>query len=191
MGPADQITSHFYAFGIRGKQFQFVEGQLPKGTKFHGRLTDHDVRKIQDAGGRVVIVDAHYTVQELDQARKSCASPADASKKYGDAPVEPAKLGGSAASQIQAAPAAPAAAAQAVTQPPSPEPSTVVLKSTPDGADVTVDGKYVGSTPSTMKLAPGDHSVSIEKSGFKAWQRTVTLSPGGNITMDATLEKTP
>ena len=26
MGPADQITSHLYAFGLRGKQFQYVEG---------------------------------------------------------------------------------------------------------------------------------------------------------------------
>lgn len=50
MGPADQITSHLYAYGIRGKQFQFVEGQLPPGVSFHGRLTDHDVRKIQREG---------------------------------------------------------------------------------------------------------------------------------------------
>jgi hypothetical protein len=181
MGPADQITSHFYAFGIRGKQFQFVEGQLPKGAKFHGRLTDHDVRKIQDAGGKVVIVDAHYTVQELDQARKSCASSA-----------QPPTVRGSAASQIQATPAAPAAAAQAVTQPSSsPEASTVVLKSTPDGAEITVDGKYVGSTPSTLKLAPGDHTISIEKAAFKTWQRTVTLSAGGSVSINATLEKAP
>jgi hypothetical protein len=47
MGPADQITSHLYAFGLRGKQFQYVEGELPKGVKFHGRLTDHDVRAVQ------------------------------------------------------------------------------------------------------------------------------------------------
>ncbi len=45
MGPADEITSHLYSFGVRGKQFQYVEGQFPKGIKFHGRLTDHDVSK--------------------------------------------------------------------------------------------------------------------------------------------------
>ena len=72
MGPADQVTSHLYSFGMRGKQFQYVEGQLPKGVKFHGRLTDHDVRKIQDAGGKVTIIDAHHTDQELQEARKSC-----------------------------------------------------------------------------------------------------------------------
>ncbi|HLW80313.1 MAG TPA: PEGA domain-containing protein [Terriglobia bacterium] len=70
------------------------------------------------------------------------------------------------------------------------EPSTVAVKSTPDGADITVDGKYVGSTPSTLRLAAGDHTIAVEKSGFKPWQRTVTVSEGGNINIDATLEKT-
>lgn len=27
MGPADQVTSRLYSFGIRGKQFQYVEGK--------------------------------------------------------------------------------------------------------------------------------------------------------------------
>src|SRR6516225_34749 len=44
MGPADQLTSGWYSFGIRAKQFQYVEGKLPEGFPFHGRLTDHDVR---------------------------------------------------------------------------------------------------------------------------------------------------
>ncbi|MGH9430832.1 MAG: hypothetical protein ACRD3T_04760 [Terriglobia bacterium] len=76
MGPADQVTSHLYSFGIRGKQFQYVEGELPKGVKFHGRLTDHDVRKIEDSGGRVTIINSHYTDQELQNARKSCSQAA-------------------------------------------------------------------------------------------------------------------
>lgn len=67
--------------------------------------------------------------------------------------------------------------------------STVIVKSTPDGADITVDGKYVGNTPSTVRLAPGDHAISVEKSGFKNWQRTMTASSGGIVTVDAALEK--
>jgi len=58
MGPADEVTSHLYSFGLRGKQFQFEDGQLPDGVKFHGRLTDNDVRTIEKAGGRVEIVNA-------------------------------------------------------------------------------------------------------------------------------------
>ena len=72
MGPADQVTSHMYSFGIRGKQFQYVEGELPPGTKFHGRLTDHDVRGIQDHGGRVVIMEPKYSADDLREAKESC-----------------------------------------------------------------------------------------------------------------------
>jgi hypothetical protein len=72
MGPADEITSHLYSFGIRGKQFQFVEGTLPAGVNFHGRLTDHDVRIIETKGGKVVVIEPRYTVEQLDHARQEC-----------------------------------------------------------------------------------------------------------------------
>lgn len=54
MGPAGQVTSHLYSFGIRGKQYPYVEGKLPDGVPFHGRLTDHDVRNLQDRGAKVI-----------------------------------------------------------------------------------------------------------------------------------------
>jgi hypothetical protein len=63
------------------------------------------------------------------------------------------------------------------------------VKSDPDGADITVDDKYMGSTPSTLKLAPGDHKVKLEKSGFKAWERTLAVGAGGNANINATLDK--
>ena len=72
MGPADEVTSHLYSFGIRGKQFQFVEGDFPKGMKFHGRLTDHDVRDIMDKGGKVSVLEQNYKREDLEDARKSC-----------------------------------------------------------------------------------------------------------------------
>jgi len=65
----------------------------------------------------------------------------------------------------------------------------VAVASQPDGADITVDGKYVGSTPSTVTLSPGDHTIKVEKSGFKAWERTITLSSGSEVTVTATLEQ--
>ena len=65
----------------------------------------------------------------------------------------------------------------------------VSFTSTPDGADVIIDGKYAASTPSALQLATGDHTASIEKSGFKAWQRTITVTVGSNITINATLER--
>ena len=68
------------------------------------------------------------------------------------------------------------------------EPSTVVVKSTPDGADITVDGRYMGSTPSTLQLAPGEHVVKIDRSGYRQWERIMSVNSGGIVTVDAKLE---
>jgi len=69
--------------------------------------------------------------------------------------------------------------------------SGVLIKSTPDGAEVTIDGKFVGSTPSTLQLKPGEHTISVKKAGYTLWKRTVTISSGDKITLDASLEKIP
>jgi hypothetical protein len=67
--------------------------------------------------------------------------------------------------------------------------STVDIKSTPGGAEITVDDKFMGSTPSSLRLAVGDHKIKLGKSGFKTWERTMTVSAGATATVDATLEK--
>jgi len=90
----------------------------------------------------------------------------------------------------------PAAGGSAV--PPPSEPSqiakqpdftTVVCKSTPDGAEITIDGKFVGTTPSTLRLAPGDHTVLLQKTGFKDWSRSLTVSESGDLNLDITLDR--
>jgi hypothetical protein len=67
--------------------------------------------------------------------------------------------------------------------------SAIAIKSTPEGAEITIDGKFVGNTPSTLRLKAGDHSIAIGKSGYALWERTVTLTASGNITIEAQLEK--
>jgi hypothetical protein len=95
-----------------------------------------------------------------------------------------------AAAQSEASPAADNPQAQdAVVAAPTLQPATVIVKSTPPGADITVDGKFMGNTPSTIQLTPGDHVVEISKEGLRFWQRGMTVSAGGNITIDATLDK--
>jgi len=64
----------------------------------------------------------------------------------------------------------------------------LAVGSKPEGADISVDGKYKGSTPSSLRVAAGDHSVAVEKPGFKKWQRTVSIDAGSNIRLDMTLE---
>jgi len=66
--------------------------------------------------------------------------------------------------------------------------SQVSVSSTPDGADIEVDGSFMGSTPSVIDLAPGEHSVVVKKAGYKDWQRTMKVM-GGSLHLSAELEK--
>jgi hypothetical protein len=70
----------------------------------------------------------------------------------------------------------------------APAAARVSVASNPDGADIEIDGSFVGNTPSTVELAPGEHTVTVTKSGFKPWTRKVKIS-GGEIRMSAELEK--
>jgi hypothetical protein len=101
-----------------------------------------------------------------------------------------AKLKGSKPSE-PAQPQAPAAGQtkEAATPSPAGQLQSIAIKSEPDGADITADGKYVGSTPSTVRLSPGDHAIKVEKSGFTAWERTISVSSDSEVTVSATLEK--
>jgi hypothetical protein len=60
------------------------------------------------------------------------------------------------------------------------------IVSTPSGADIEIDGKFVGSTPSSVDVAPGDHDVAVKKSGFAVWNRKVSVS-SGHININAEL----
>jgi hypothetical protein len=83
-----------------------------------------------------------------------------------------------------------------VSAPPTPAADppakTAVLKvsvtSTPDGADIEIDGSFVGNTPSVVELTPGEHVVVVKKSGYKAWERKLKVS-GGEVKLTAELEK--
>jgi hypothetical protein len=111
----------------------------------------------------------------------------------GDIPLDPAKFRTQTAVKpgAEATPVQPSPVAAAAQNSNSSDPvlSSVEVKSTPDGADITVDEKYVGSTPSTLKLAAGDHKIKLEKSGFKIWERTLTVNAGASAMVNATLDK--
>lgn len=69
--------------------------------------------------------------------------------------------------------------------------SSVTVKSDPDGAEIMIDEKYVGDTPSNLRLEAGEHKISVKKAGFVLWEKVVNLSAGSSININATLEKTP
>jgi len=66
--------------------------------------------------------------------------------------------------------------------------TAVNVSSTPGSADVEVDGKFMGNTPSSISLPAGDHTVRITKKGYKTWERKLSVS-GGNTNVNAELEE--
>lgn len=99
-----------------------------------------------------------------------------------------------------AAVAAPAQYASAPVPPPAPAPSGLAEKatrekvrcnftSTPPDADITVDGSYVGNTPSEIGLTTGKHLVVIAKVGFGEWKRELTVSSDSVVNVTANLQQ--
>ena len=63
------------------------------------------------------------------------------------------------------------------------------FSSMPAGAEITVDGRYVGSTPSAVSLSVGTHAVEVSLPRFAPWKRDLTVSSGSELTVNAVLEK--
>src|SRR5438309_8961693 len=52
---------------------------------------------------------------------------------------------------------------------------TVNVSSNPTGADVLVDGEFVGNSPSALKLSQGKHTFIVKMSGYKDWPKEITV----------------
>jgi len=65
--------------------------------------------------------------------------------------------------------------------------AAVAVSSTPSGADINLDGAFVGNTPSTITVAAGKHTITVTKAGYKFWERQVRVT-GGKIDISAQLE---
>lgn len=70
-----------------------------------------------------------------------------------------------------------------------PSKAKVTVASQPAGADIEVDGAFVGSTPSTVELAAGDHTITVKKDGFQSWEKKIKTT-GGEVNLVAELKKT-
>jgi hypothetical protein len=163
--------------------------KAPDGTNL--RLRASSTRKGEDKTGTVIVGTVLLSPLFLIMRGKDINIPKGTQfNAYVDGDREIA-LGGAPASAVttsgnpslSAAPAGEAAGKGAASTS-----IAVAVTSTPDGADITVDGKYKGSTPSSLRVEAGDHSISVEKPGFKKWQRTVSIDAGSNMRLDMTLE---
>jgi S1-C subfamily serine protease len=68
---------------------------------------------------------------------------------------------------------------------------TILIASEPKGADIYVDGKFVGTTPSTFKLSAGQHHIELKLPGRLVWARDIEILKGSKANLSAVLEPQP
>lgn len=93
-------------------------------------------------------------------------------------------------------PAAPAPSAMKSSEPSAgavstqTAPAKLNIASNPAGADIEINGSFVGNTPSSIELSPGEQSITISKRGYQPWNRKIKIT-GGTINVNIDLEKLP
>ena len=65
---------------------------------------------------------------------------------------------------------------------------SLAVDSTPAGADIEVDGNFVGSTPSSVPVSLGNHEITVRKKGYSTWSRRMNVT-GGSVHLNAELER--
>ena len=85
--------------------------------------------------------------------------------------------------QTKSSPMLPAPPAPVSPAPKSSESSTkidqtvaVSITSSPAGEEIELDGNFVGNTPETLKVLPGDHLLIFRKRGYKNWERKLRIT---------------
>jgi hypothetical protein len=81
----------------------------------------------------------------------------------------------------------PTSATQASAAPLAAPNAEIAVTSSPSGADIELDGTFVGNTPSTIGVSAGDHAIAVRKSGYVPWERKLKVT-SGKIDLDAQLE---
>jgi diacylglycerol kinase family enzyme len=69
--------------------------------------------------------------------------------------------------------------------------STVTFTPDPSGAEIYVDGKFAGQTPSTISMHPGPHAVVVEAAGRKNWQRDLDVLKDSQVALHPVLDVQP
>ena len=187
MGRGDRTKSNLYSLGIRGKQFRYVEGILPEGFPSHDTMTNHDVRNLQARGAQVIVLDSSYTSDDLKEARANCRGETDKTPDQAELKRPPAPATGAIANTPARTPETPAPMTEdSASSAGGMDAALLDVSSSPTEADVYVDERFSGRTPSTIILKPGNYKIAIKKIGFVVWQKKFKLA-GGRILVDADL----
>jgi hypothetical protein len=74
----------------------------------------------------------------------------------------------------------------------TPAPSQVLIgiDSSPPGADIEIDGAFVGNTPSTISTTSGSHQIAVKKKGYADWIKTLNVT-SGTVNLNAQMDPVP
>jgi hypothetical protein len=59
----------------------------------------------------------------------------------------------------------------------------LTITSEPTGAEIEIDGEFIGNTPTTVTAKEGSVTVKVKRAGFQPWERTLKLNPGDKVRM--------
>lgn len=65
--------------------------------------------------------------------------------------------------------------------------ASVNVSSDPLGAEIYVDGKFAGQTPSTLHVSGGTHKIEIKADGRVDWVRQLDITKGSTVSVKPTL----
>jgi hypothetical protein len=68
--------------------------------------------------------------------------------------------------------------------------AAITITSDATGADIEIDGAFVGNTPSSRKLTPGLHKIVV-RNGKKVWERTIEVQAETAVTVHAKVAEMP
>ncbi len=160
---------------------------LPVGKTFEASTDKHGITVLyRDAKGK-----ERKELYQVLAAVPPTQPSAVAAPKPSAAAAPPAHPAATPPSSPAPTPAPSAIAAQQVSPEKVSEKVKCNFSSTPAGAEITLDGKYVGSTPSEIPLSAGAHVVVFSLPGFSDWKRELTVEAGsGVVNVAASLQKT-
>jgi len=173
---------------------------LPVGETFEARKDKHGITVLlRNAKGKEK-KELFQVVAAAAEPRPDTAIKAQPVMPPGgsSAPAPAARSGAAAEPQNEAPvqtsppPAAPSTSAPAVLTGSAEAEKEKVrcnFTSTPPGAEIDLDGKYVGNTPSQIAVSTGMHVITFSMPGFGQWKRELSVLPGSELTVSAILQK--
>ena len=66
--------------------------------------------------------------------------------------------------------------------------ANLLLQSVPEGAEIYLNGKLVGMTPSRLSLAAGEYTVQFRKESYREFSRSLTVLKRSDLTISSELE---